>query len=160
MKRIAWVVFWCLVLLITGCSKKEGSDSFPKETPPIAKPEVITKQTEAVVATKPITITNKNDAINLVRQKINTDKLYEWSKYDECLAYVIETTTEVNYDIGVHEDHQGRCGGDKSTFPIVDRFRVERATGTVMWYNVEDGEYIDYSIIKSTRVRRNDVGRQ
>jgi hypothetical protein len=141
----------CLVLLITGCSQKEGADSSSNKNPPIAKSEVISKQTETVVAEKPVTITKENDAIDLVRKRIQIDKLYEWNNHDECLAYVIETATESSYDVGVHENHQGRCGGDKGSFPIIDRFRVERGTGTIMWYNFENGEYVGYSAMKSVK---------
>ena len=151
MNRITWIVFGCLALLIAGCSKKESGDSSTKHAQPIAKQEVIAKQTETAVATKSAAVTSENDAIYLVRQKIKTDKLYEWNKYDECFAYIIEATTQVNYDVGVHENHQGRCGGDPNTFPIIDRFRVERATGNLMWYKFIDGEYVDYSTMKSVK---------
>jgi len=142
MKRTTWVIVGCLVLLTTGCTQKENGDSSSKVNEPIAK------QTEVVVTTKQTAITHEKDAIALVWKKIKTDKLYEWRKYDECLAFVTEDTTDANYDIGVHENHVGRCGGDPITFPIVDRFRVNRTTGNLMWYNFIDDEYVDYSQMK------------
>jgi hypothetical protein len=140
-----------LAFLTVGYSQKEHSDSSTKDTPPIAKPEVITEQKETIIATKQIVITNENEAIDLVRKQIDTDKLYEWSKQGKCLVYFVETTTDKNYDIAVREKHGDSCEGDPKTSPLVDRFRIDRATGKLTWYYLEDGDYVDCSTMKSVK---------
>jgi len=151
MKQIAWIVFWWLALAAVGCTQKEHSDSSVKEVPPITSSNVTAEQKETAVVTKRIAVASQNDAVELVRQQIITDKRYEWSKQGECLGYIVEDITDKDYDIAVHEVHTGNCGGDPKTSPLVDRFRVDRLTGRLTWYNIEEGDYIEYSLRKKAK---------
>jgi len=87
---------------------------------------------------------SENLALAMVSQKIQDDGLYSsWTKI-ECLSFVIETIDNDYIDIAIHESHKGNCLGDPNTYPIVDRFRVLRLSKKMLWYNVVEGEFIDY----------------
>ena len=56
------------------------------------------------------------------------------------------------FDIAIRERHTGRCGGDPHTSPVVDRFRVIRGSGRILWYDPVDGEYVAFDrFLKSRR---------
>lgn len=94
---------------------------------------------------------SETDALEFLVQKVKSDSLYSaWTKI-ECLSFFVEETTESHFDIAVREKHGAKCPGDPNTAPIVDRFRVLRATKKILWHNITEDEYGNYDPKKIRR---------
>jgi len=92
-----------------------------------------------------------SEARDLLAQNIHDDAVYaSWTKI-RCLSFDVEDVTDSFIDFGIHEIHGGGCPGDPLTSPIVDRFRVMRASHAILWFDLPDDEYIDYKIFKARR---------
>lgn len=63
----------------------------------------------------------------------------------ECLGFETEEVSDSTIDIAIREIHQDKCPGDPETAPIVDRFRILRLSKTLLWYNVIEGDFVDYN---------------
>lgn len=72
----------------------------------------------------------------MLATRVEKDKLYSWTTIS-CLSFLISEQAEKYFDIEIHEKHGGQCPGDPNTFPIIDRFRIQRVTGRIQWYNIE-----------------------
>jgi hypothetical protein len=80
-------------------------------------------------------IITEEQAIEILSTQIGKDKVYDSWTTLACLSFMTERATKSYFDVGVHEKHGGKCPGDPSTYPIVDRFRVNRKTGKIQWYD-------------------------
>jgi hypothetical protein len=70
----------------------------------------------------------------------------------ECLVFMAEGEIRDQFDIAIRERHTGKCGGDPHTSPVVDRFRVIRGSGRILWYDPVGGEYVPFDrFLKSRR---------
>jgi hypothetical protein len=90
-------------------------------------------------------------AVELVASK--AVPVYRGTTSPECLSFMAEGEIRQDFDIAIRERHSGKCGGDPQTSPIVDRFRVRRGTGTVLWYDVASGEYVPFDRFVRSRSR-------
>lgn len=86
----------------------------------------------------------EKEAVDLLVGKVKGDALYDYWTTPDCLDFVIEETTDSHVDIAIRENHEGGCPGDPDTAPVVDRFRVVRATKEVLWYEFPEDEYVAY----------------
>ena len=77
----------------------------------------------------------EKQALDRPISQIQKDKLYDSWTTLSCLSIFIEDKTEKYFDITIREKHDGKCPGDPLTAPIVDRFRVNRLTGRIEWYD-------------------------
>jgi hypothetical protein len=78
---------------------------------------------------------------DLLVRRVQAGALYApWTKI-ECLRFILESETPQEFSFVVRERHEGKCPGDPAVEPVVDRFRVNRATGEVLRYQPADGSY-------------------
>jgi hypothetical protein len=92
-------------------------------------------------------------ALDIVRERIQADKLYSSWTTIECLSFPITEESDYFY-VAIHEKHGGACPGDPLTFPVVDRFRVHQKSGKIDWYDVTEGEYVPYENVKKFRLKK------
>lgn len=64
-----------------------------------------------------------------------------------------EDRTNEDYDFAIREKHGGKCSGDPKTSPVVDRFRVNRVTKIIQWYEVTEGDYLPYKAVLKARLK-------
>ena len=84
-------------------------------------------------------------AVSALMQRIRREHLYtRWTTL-QCLDFYIEACTSRRVDIAVRQQHDQTCGGDPDTSPVVDRFRVNKATGAIQWYDIDSDEYWPFS---------------
>lgn len=121
-QRYLYLVFLCCVFIILFCP-----NAFTKE-----------KLTE-------------KQALNVLVLKIEKDQLYSGWTSLSCLSFLTEEKTINHFDFGIHEKHGGKCPGDPSTYPIVDRFRVDRSTKTIYWYDPTLGDFVSYKEVLKIR---------
>jgi len=62
-----------------------------------------------------------------------------------------EEKAEDYFDFAIHEKHGGGCPGDSNTSPVVDRFRVNRLTKKIQWYEPAQGELRPYGAVLKAR---------
>ncbi|MEA5098763.1 MAG: hypothetical protein VB032_09560 [Burkholderiaceae bacterium] len=73
---------------------------------------------------------------------VKKDEQYsDWLKI-ECVQFVTETQDERQVDIAMREKHSKDCLGDQDTSPVIDRFRIEKATGAILRYDVMEDKYL------------------
>lgn len=93
------------------------------------------------------------EARRLLLRTIERDRLYtSWTRI-ECLSFFTEARRAAWFDFAVREKHGGGCAGDPDTAPIVDRFRVMRNTGRLLWYDVAEDSYVPYARAKVARTK-------
>lgn len=59
----------------------------------------------------------------------------------DCLLFLIEESTPQRIEVAVHEQHGDGCPGDPATMPVLDRYRIDRASGAIERYDVAEDEY-------------------
>ena len=90
----------------------------------------------------------EQQALNILAELIKKDKLYNKRFSLECLIFATEKTKE-NIDVAIHEKHDGKCPGDPNTSPVVDRFRIDRTTKEIEWFDVLNSEFVPYKYYSS-----------
>jgi hypothetical protein len=79
-------------------------------------------------------------ALNILVAQVQKNKLYDsWTSL-ACLSFVTEEKTKKFIDFAILEKHGGKCPGDPNTSPVVDRFRVNRLTHKIEWFEPMEGE--------------------
>lgn len=95
-------------------------------------------------------LTEKQALDDLV-SRIRADKVYaSWTAL-RCLLFTTESATDSDFDFAVLEKHGDGCPGDPDTMPVVDRFRVDRRTGVIRWYDVVMDAYRPYQSFLESR---------
>jgi hypothetical protein len=95
---------------------------------------------------------DKTAAGKLLVQKVENDSLYASWTTIQCLRFILEGSTSLHFDFAIRERHDGKCPGDPAVDPIVDRFRIDRGTGRILWYD-PDGNYVPYARVKQSRTK-------
>ena len=95
------------------------------------------------VAAAPPKVTPAERAVQVLRDRLVKDRPFSVSP--ECLSYVTEAATPRHVTIAVRERHGGTCGGDPDTAPVIDRFRVEPASGRIEFLDVVEDEWRAYA---------------
>ena len=72
-------------------------------------------------------------AVNLLLRTLAHDRVYAHRISLDCVRFDTEETTIAYFQFVLREDHTGKCGGDPETSPVVDRYRVYRASGKIEW---------------------------
>ena len=93
-------------------------------------------------------------ALDILIVQIQEDKLYDSWTTLSCLSFLTEETTEDYFDFAIHEKHGGDCPGDPNTSPLVDRFRVNRLTNKIQWYEPVEGEFLPYRAVLKARLKK------
>ena len=82
---------------------------------------------------------DEDSALTLLERSLNHDHVYTNRISMKCLTYQTEEATAACFEFVLREMHNGTCGGDPETNPVVDRYRVYHNSGTIEWLNrVED----------------------
>jgi hypothetical protein len=96
---------------------------------------------------------NFNTALGKIVNQTEHDHLYSsWTK-PECLNFDDDGEDSKFENITIHEVHDGKCPGDPNTAPVVDRFKVNRQTGQILWENL-DGEDVPYAEVVKFRLKK------
>jgi len=96
----------------------------------------------------------EQQTLDILVAQIQKDKLYDSWTTLSCLSFFTEEKTTDYFDIAIHEKHGGMCPGDPNTWPIVDRFRVNRFTKSIQWYEPTEGEWRPYGAVLKARLRK------
>jgi len=96
----------------------------------------------------------EEQALNVLVSKIEKDKLYSGWTSLSCLSFITEDNAIDHFDFGIHEKHGGKCPGDPSTSPIVDRYRVDRTTKKIYWFDWSSGDFVAYQEVLKVRKKK------
>jgi hypothetical protein len=82
---------------------------------------------------------NEDTALNLLLRALKRDQVYAQRISLDCVTFDTEEKTAAYFQFALRENHTAKCGGDPDTAPVVDRYRVYRASRKIEWLNaVED----------------------
>jgi hypothetical protein len=104
-----------------------------------------------VLAEKQLT---EKQSLDILTAQIQKDKLYDSWITLSCLQFFTDESTKDYFDFAIHEKHGGQCPGDPNTSPVVDRFRVDRLTKKIQWYEPTEGEYLSYKAVLKVRLKK------
>ena len=96
----------------------------------------------------------EQQARDILVAQIQKDKLYDSWTTLSCLFFLTEEKTKDHIDFAIREKHGGQCAGDPNTSPIVDRFRVDRLTKKIQWYEPVEGEFLPYRAVLKARLKK------
>ena len=78
-------------------------------------------------------------ALALLERTLKHDGVYTHRISLDCVTYGTEETASTYFQFVLRENHNGKCGGDPETSPVVDRYRVYRKSGKIEWLDrIED----------------------
>ncbi len=105
-----------------------------------------------VLAEKQLT---EQQALDILAARLLKDKLYDsWAPNLSCLLFFTEEKTNDYFDFALRERHGGECPGNPNTAPVVDRFRVNRLTKIIQWYEPTEGEFVPYKAVLKSRLKK------
>jgi hypothetical protein len=81
---------------------------------------------------------NEGAALDILLRTIKHDHVYDKRISLDCVTFDTEETTRIYFEIAVREKHNKKCGGDPDTSPVIDRYRVNRASGKLERYDVSN----------------------
>lgn len=106
----------------------------------------------AVVAGEQKGELSEDRALDVLLNRIQHDHLYDDSHLPECLHYYAEDTTDKYVDFAIREKHDGKkCKGAIEVEPIVDRFRIDRHSQVITWFDVAKDRYEPYQGVLKDR---------
>jgi len=91
---------------------------------------------------------NEDAALSLLLWTLKRDNVYAKRISLDCLTFGTEETTKEYFQFVLQENHTANCGGDRDTSPVVDRYRVNRASGNIEWLNAVDDNWQRYNRAK------------
>ena len=83
-------------------------------------------------------------AVTLLLRTIKTDHVYDKRISLDCVSFDTEETTRTYFEIALRENHTRKCGGDPDTSPVIDRYRVNRASGRIEWNDRANDSWRSY----------------
>jgi len=99
----------------------------------------------------------ERQALDVLVSRIKMDKLYDSRAPNlSCLLFLTEEKAKNYFDFAIREKHGDGCPGDPDTAPIVDRFRVNRVTRSIQWYDPIEGEFRPYKTMLKLRQEQSD----
>ena len=84
-------------------------------------------------------------ALDLLVRKIKEDNVYAKRISLDCVSYDTEETTRTYFEFALREKHDAKCKGDPDTSPVIDRYRVNRASGKIELYDAPADRWHDYT---------------
>lgn len=96
---------------------------------------------------------NEEQALDVLVSRISEDKLYLNRISLSCLSFSTEKRNIEYFDFVIYEKHDEKCQGDKSTSPVVDRFRVNRMTKNIQWYDPVQNKLLPYTAIHNIGIQ-------
>ena len=83
-------------------------------------------------------------ALDILVRRIKQDNVYAKRISLDCVTYITEETTRTYFEFALREKHGGKCSGDPDASPIIDRYRVNRASGKIELYDAVNDRWLDY----------------
>src|ERR1700732_1095757 len=74
-------------------------------------------------------------ALNLLLRTLKHDQVYAKRISLDCVTFDTEEKTDAYFQFALRENHTTKCGGDPDIAPVIDRYRVYRASGKIDWLN-------------------------
>jgi hypothetical protein len=87
---------------------------------------------------------DEDAALALLERTLKRDRVYARRISLDCVTYGTEETTDAYFQFVLREKHNAKCGGDPQTIPVVDRYRVYRASGKIEWLERIEGNWQRY----------------
>jgi hypothetical protein len=91
---------------------------------------------------------DENAALALLERTLKHDGIYTHRISLDCVTYGTEEKTAAYFQFVLRENHTAECGGDPETSPVVDRYRVYRASGKIEWLEKIEGNWQPYNPAK------------
>ena len=91
---------------------------------------------------------NEDGALNFLLRTLKRDHVYDKRLSLDCVTFGTEETTNNYFEFVLRENHTAKCGGDPDVSPVVDRYRVYRATGKIEWMEKTEGSWQPYNPAK------------
>jgi len=91
---------------------------------------------------------NEDASLALLVRALKDDKVYARRISLDCVTYNTEETTAAYFQFVLRENHTPPCGGDPETSPVVDRYRVYRASGKIQWLDKIEDSWQPYTPAK------------
>ena len=76
---------------------------------------------------------SEDAALSLLLRTLKHDRVYARRISLDCVTFVTEEKTDAYFQFVLRESHTAPCGGDPETCPVVDRYRIYRASGKIEW---------------------------
>ena len=76
---------------------------------------------------------SEDAALSLLLRTLKHDRVYARRISLDCVTFVTEEKTDAYFQFVLRENHTAPCGGDPETSPVVDRYRIYRASGKIEW---------------------------
>lgn len=87
-------------------------------------------------------------ALKLLLGKLEHDHAFAKRISLDCVTFETEETTRTYFEFAVREKHNAKCGGDPETSPVIDRYRVNRASGKIEWNDAVNETWLPYDPAK------------
>jgi hypothetical protein len=87
---------------------------------------------------------NENAALDLLVRTLKRDRVYEKRIALDCVSYSTEEMTHAYFEFVLRELHNAKCGGDKETNPVIDRYRVYRTSGKIKYWEAAEDKWQPY----------------
>ena len=91
---------------------------------------------------------NEDAALKLLLRTLQHDQVYAKRISLDCVTFDTEETTGAYFQFVLRENHTAKCGGDPDTNPVVDRYRVYRASGKIELYGALNDSWQAYEKAK------------
>jgi hypothetical protein len=78
---------------------------------------------------------NEDEALDVLVHTLQRDHVYDKRISLDCVTFDTEDTTRIYFQVALREKHNKKCGGDPDTSPVIDRYKINRASGKIEWYN-------------------------
>jgi hypothetical protein len=88
---------------------------------------------------------SENAALSLLLRTLKHDRVYARRISLDCVTFVTEEKTDSYFQFVLRENHSAPCGGDPETSPVVDRYRIYRASGKIEWLEPIQGNWQRYN---------------
>ncbi|PYK30239.1 MAG: hypothetical protein DME57_07555 [Verrucomicrobia bacterium] len=88
---------------------------------------------------------NEDAALSMLLRNLKHDQVYAKRISLDCVTFDTEEKTNAYFQFALRENHTAKCGGDPDTSPIVDRYRVYRASGKIEWLNAVEDNWQPYN---------------
>ena len=83
-------------------------------------------------------------ALNLLLKQLEHDHVYAKRLSLDCVTFETEETTRIYFEVAVREKHNAKCGGDPDISPVIDRYRINRASGKIEWNDAVNETWLPY----------------
>jgi hypothetical protein len=87
-------------------------------------------------------------ALKLLLRTLEHDNVYAKRISLDCVTFETEETTRIYFEFALREKHNKKCAGDPDTNPVIDRYRVNRASGKIEWYDATEDNWQSYDAAK------------